>query len=487
MFSYFTRFAVRLQNQPLRLAIMSTMAILILAIILASVGRWLKRRRQDQLDRWPALVTGSLGSVLKVLVGLAVLALLAGHLSFQAEEFSRVRGGVTQRCYEAVKTIWGRPHIQREMTADLVHYTTHYYNKDGLEVDYAKLQAAAEPVGYRKDRQEHIVEGSAIREADHKIELWMNYRRKGGGWYPCFETNCRFNYTLQNFSDQALSVRYTFPLPEKQGLLDKLSVLVDGKAPPGPVVVNGDTVVWWSHMEPAQPWDITVSYHSRGLDHLRFEPGSGKQLRKYRIAMNCKGLAAGDLNYPIGCMTPTDSSDESGNASLVWNLDNAVTRLGMGVIVPTKKQEGYYVAKVLSAGPWGMVLLLGMIIITHLAMGRNPEWLPLLLTAIGYYLYYLLMAHVGDYAPGLVGGMLISGLVMTLLVALLQFICNHGPAAWATVILFILFCMVYPVVRISSCEGLLMSVVYTLLLGYTIVLIVRRVRLDRPAVAEACV
>ncbi|MDP7290211.1 MAG: hypothetical protein QGH94_19675, partial [Phycisphaerae bacterium] len=144
-------------------------------------------------------------------------------------------------------------------------------------------------------------------------------------------------------------------------------------------------------------------------------------------------------------------------------------------------------AKVLSAGPWGMVLLLGMIIITHLAMGRNPEWLPLLLTAIGYYLYYLLMAHVGDYAPGLVGGMLISGLVMTLLVALLQFICNHGPAAWATVILFILFCMVYPVVRISSCEGLLMSVVYTLLLGYTIVLIVRRVRLDRPAVAEACV
>ena len=58
---------------------------------------------------------------------------------------------------------------------------------------------------------------------------------------------------------------------------------------------------------------------------------------------------------------------------------------------------------------------------------------------------------------------------------------------FTTVILFILFCMVYPVVRISSCEGLLMSVVYTLLLGYTIVLIVRRVRLDRPAVAEACV
>lgn len=130
--------------------------------------------------------------------------------------------------------------------------------------------------------------------------------------------------------------------------------------------------------------------------------------------------------------------------------------------------------------------MLGMVIVTHLTMGRTAAWLPLLLTALGYYLYYLLMAHVGDYAPGLVGGMLISGVVMTSLVALLQFICNRGPAGWATVILFVLFCMVYPIVRISDCEGLLMSVVYTLLLAYTIVLIVRRTRAEEPVAAEPC-
>jgi hypothetical protein len=487
MFSYFSRFAYRFQDQPLCLAVTAALGILVLAIILASVGRWLRRRRQDQFDRWPALVTGSLGAVLKVLIGLAVLALLAGHLSYQSAEFSRLRGGVTQRCYNAVKTIWGRPHIQREMTAELLYYTTHYYNKDGLEVDYAKLQAASGPVGYRKERTEHLVEGSAIKDADHSIELWMNYRRKGGGWYPCFETNCRFTCTLQNFSDRPLSVRCTFPLPEDQGLLDHLRVLVDGQKPSGPVVISGERVTWWSYMEPAQPRKITVSYHSRGLDHLRFEPWAGKQLQKYRIVIKCRDIAAADLNYPIGCMTPTDSSDADGSATLVWNLDNAVTRLGMGVIVPTKKQEGYYVARVLSAGPWGMVLLLGMIIVTHLTMGQTPAWLPLLLTALGYYLYYLLMAHVGDYAPGLVGGMLIAGVVLTALVALLQFICNRGPAAWATVILFVLFCMVYPIVRISDCEGLLMSVVYTLLLAYTIVLIVRRRRAEAEPAVVPCV
>jgi len=47
--------------------------------------------------------------------------------------------------------------------------------------------------------------------------------------------------------------------------------------------------------------------------------------------------------------------------------------------------------------------------------------------------------------------------------------------------------MVYPIVRISDCEGLLMSVVYTLLLAYTIVLIVRKTRSAPPTAAATCV
>ena len=113
----------------------------------------------------------------------------------------------------------------------------------------------------------------------------------------------------------------------------------------------------------------------------------------------------------------------------------------------------------------------------------QPDRWPALVTGS---LGAVLKVLIGLAVLALLAGMLIAGVVMTALVAMLQFICNRGPAAWATVILFILFCMVYPLVRISSCEGLLMSVIYTLLLAYTIVLIVRRTRAVPPTVAAPC-
>jgi len=181
-------------------------------------------------------------------------------------------------------------------------------------------------------------------------------------------------------------------------------------------------------------------------------------------------------------MTPTTPPYQDGDRlALDWELDNAVTRLGMGIIVPKKKQEGYYVARVLGAAPWGMVLLIAAVIVTHLARGQRLRAVPLLLLATGYYLYYLLMAHIGDYAPGLIGGMAISGGVLTALIALLQFRCNRGFCAWATVVLFVLFCTAYPGIRISPVSGLLQTILHVLLLGYTIVLVVRRPQPERSA------
>ena len=487
MFTYLTRYLGRLDSQPVRTVAFTAVGVLVLSVILASVIAWLRRRGQDGPERWPALITGSIGAVLKVLIGLAILAAMALHLSFQSAEFARLRGGITQRSYEAVKTIWGRPHLQRELRVRLIYYTTHIYDKDGMEVDPEKLKASTQPIGFRKAKVEHTVPGNPIIEADHTIELWMNYRKKGGAYYPCFETNCRFTYRVVNFSDQKASVQFNFPLPERQGLIDNLKVTLDGKDPHKPLVVTGGLAQWWSEMTPGQKHDVIVSYHSRGLDHLRFEPGSGRQLRKYRIRMKCTGVAKKQLNYPIGCMTPMSVEEgqiEVGQdpkekktlpqTTLLWNLDSAVTRLGMGVIVPAKKQEGYYVARALAAAPWGLVLLLAMVIITHLATGQSIRWVPLLLLAVGYHLYYLLMAHVGDYAPGLTGGMLISGAALTALIVLLEFTRARGFTSWATVVMFVLFCSVYPLIRISSCSGLLLTILYVVLLAYTIFLLVRK-------------
>lgn len=474
MFSYAAQLLSRFQAKPIRTALIVAVALVILGVALATFVCWLRRRRQDSPESWTALLVGLVGSVLKLLLGLAVVAGLALHLRFQSTEFARLRGGITQKAYSAVQTIWGRPHVQKELSVKLLYKTTHFFDKDGMELDADKLRASTKPIGFKKVDKEHVIAGNPVVRADHDLRVWMNYRKKGGAEYPCFEMNATFTYKLVNFSGRDVIGRFRFPLPQRQGLVDNFTVVVDGRPVGRHLAVAGESATWEIPLRAAQTMDLTVAYHSRGLDHLRLEPGAGRQLEKYRVRIACKGVSKDRINYPIGCMTPTDLSEADGTTVLTWDLHHAVTRLGMGVILPKRKQGGYYVARVLAGAPWGLVLLVGMVLVTFLATGGKPHWPAMLLLAVAYHLYYLLMAHLGDYWPGLVGGMIISGMVLTGLVMLLFFRWAEKRQAVATVKFFILFCVAYPLMQISDYEGLLLAILYVALLAYVVLLVVAK-------------
>lgn len=481
MFSYLLRFLYRFQSKPVQKILLAALAVVIVAVVLGSFARWVRRRREDRRESWTGLVVAAVGDALKVLIGLAVLAGICLHMRFQSEEFARQRGGVSERAHHAVKTIWGRPHVQRELGARMVYSTTHFYDKDGMELDAEKLKATSQPIGFRKEETEHTVPGDPILQADHQITLWMNYRKKGSAYYPTFETDCAFRYRVRNLAGRQLTARFDFPLPQEQGLVDRLAVTVDGENIARQFLVEGGSLSWEMPMAAGQEQEIAISYHSRGLGHLRLDPGAGRQLRKYRLRLLCRGIAEDQINYPVGCMTPTAKTAEGDSTVLLWDLDQAVTRLGMGVIVPKKKQAGYYVARVLAAGPWGLTLLLAVVIVTHLATARSLNWVPLALLAAAYHLYYLLAAHIGDYWPGLAGGMVLSGIAAAGMMALLYLKSAQRFVAWAVVALFVFFCFVYPLMRISEHEGLLLSILYVALLGYLVALVIgRRRRVTAP-------
>ncbi len=490
MFSYLARLLVRFQSKPVRTMALAALIVLIVAVLLGSLVRWLRRRRQDKPESWAGLLVGSIGSVLKVLIGLAVMTAICLHLAFQSTEFARKRGGTSARNEGAVRTIWGREHVQRELSVSLTYETVHFYDKDGLELDAERLKAATQPVGFRKQVIQHTIPGNPVVEANHEFLIETNYRMKGGAWYPGFETVASFSYKLENFADREATGNFTFPMPAGQGLVDRIEVILDGVPVRQKLLINESGIRWKMPMKIAAKHDLTIKYHSRGLNDLRFEPGAGREMEKYRLKMICKGIAKGDVNYPIGCMTPTEEitekieKDDKGSdvpvTALGWNLDRAVTRLGMGIIIPRKQQPGYYVARVLAAAPWGLILLLAMVVVTHLATGSTPHWLPLALLAAGYHLYYLLMAHIGDYAPGLVGGMVLAGLVLTALTALFQLVWCRRFHALATLTMFAVFCIAYPLIRISDYEGLLLTVLYVAQLAFIIVLLVSRRRAAPP-------
>lgn len=481
MFTYLTQFVRLFYAEPVKMAVGLALLMLIGGILLASFVRWLRRRSQDRPETWAGLVTTSMGNVLKVLVGLIVLAGLAMHLRYQSTEFGRLRGGTSQRNYEAVTKIWGQPHVQNEFGARLVRFNEKYFDKDGLEFDAEKLKASSQPIAFRQQKVEEAVAGNPVVEASHDVRLAMNYRRKGNASYPGFEVDCKYTYLLENASGKDVTAVCVFPLPAGQGLVDKMTVVVDGTAMHDQAL-SGESLTWQMPMAKDQKKRLEVSYHSRGLEFIRLDPGAGRQLRKYGVRMTCQGVRQADLNYPIGCMTPTVQKDQDGAAVLEWNLDNAVTRLGMGVILPKEKQEGYYVAKVLDAAAWALVLLVGMVLVTYVTTGRSLHYGPLVMLAVAFDLYFLLMAYLADYWPGLAGGVIISGVALTALTAWLQLRSVDRFAAWATVGFFVLLGMVYPLIVISDYEGLLTTILYVALLAYaTALLVLPRLRVNGKA------
>jgi len=484
MFSYLTRLVNQFYSKPIRSIVLVALALLILAVVLTSFLRWLRRRREDRPDSWVGLITASLSNVLKVLAGLGVLAGLCLCLRFQAEEFARLRGGVSQKNYDAVKTIWGRPHVQRELRAHLARYTKKYFNAEGLEFDPAKLKASSQPIAYRAVDIEEVMPGNPVVEADHEIDLHMNYRRKGNASYPGFEVDCRFTYLIRNHTGKEVVANFHFPFPVRQGLVDNLVVTFDRKRITDWMEIADDTATWRMPMAKDKEAALVISYHSRGLDHIRLEPAGGRVLRKYRVRMNCRGVNESDINYPIGCMTPTRKKAVAGGTLLEWDLENAATRLGMGVILPKEKQAGYYVAKVLRAAPWALVLLVTMVLVTHLATGRGVSYVLLILLGVSFHLYYLLMAHVADYRPGLLGAMVIAGAVLTSLTALLQFKRADRFNAGATTIFFVIFCVAWPLMAVSAHAGLLQTALHVALVGYVTVLLICQ-RRPAPAAAAA--
>jgi hypothetical protein len=483
MFSFLSRLLHQLESRPVKMALLVALGMLVSSIVLWTFINWLRRRRQYNPDSVVGLVTGSAGTLLKIFLGLAIVVAISLHLRYESVEFARKHGGVSQRNYDAVLSIWGGPYTQSEMGVNLCTYATHFYDKDGLELDADKLKATTQPIGFRRNDAETILPGNAIVQGRHEIVITRNERQKGGARYPGFETQCTFNYRVINFSDKDVVANFTFPMPAQQGVIDAFAVMIDGKGLDQKLVLTKDNAKWQLSMTPGKGLDVLVSYKSRGMDFLKLEPDGAKGLGNYSVQMTCKNMNKSDYSSPIGCMTPMVMEQNGGDLVLKWNLGQAVTRLGMGIILPRPQQESYYVGKVLDAAPFGLVLLGVMILATYLAAGTPMNWVVLLLLAAGYHLYYLLMANVGDYWPGLVGGMAIAGAVLWLLMAILHLKTTRRFTAWASLAMFAVFCFAYPLMQISDYAGLLQTILYVALLAYVIGLVLWQKRLARMTTA----
>jgi hypothetical protein len=135
--------------------------------------------------------------------------------------------------------------------------------------------------------------------------------------------------------------------------------------------------------------------------------------------MKLPDLAESHLNYPEGCMTPTDikpTADGQG-CVLTYRLDHAISSKGMGISLPSLPQPGATTSAVLSQVEISWLFLFALLLLGMTLLEVNHAVLLTVLFATASAFGYGLLSNFSDVLFGFWGTAVIVVVPMFLLLA----------------------------------------------------------------------
>lgn len=372
------------------------------------------KRKNAPTKFWPWL-RQLLESAVMALLFLGLLWAFRTVLTHNQQVFHRTHGSLSDANLQSAYSIWGRPHLQRELSVQ--HFV-----------------------------DDELVSQNSILSFTGEVDLSVSEREKGWALYNGFEGDMRFEYEIVNDSDQETEVQFGFPLSPYQTVIDNFEIRVDGKDISSKLRIGDDLVTWTDEMSPHQHKTVVIKYSTRGMEYFYYQVPRQREINDFSLTITVDHLPTWKLNYPDGCLTPMEikRTDDGWGSILVWTLDNAITTSGMGVAIPQPQQPGADVLGALFDSPYALTLLISIVCLTLLILGEPIRFLELALLAAVYCVQYLLMVGLSDYFFGFWGSLAL-GVVLTGVMTFFLFRKDHSTLLRILIsILVLFFALVYP-------------------------------------------
>lgn len=418
------------------------------------------------------------------LVGLLIgaVSILRSYLRQAVNDFQRSHGRITQANYNAVQTIWGSEQVQGELNVDIHH------NEEVTE--RIESEDPSKPALLRKRIQHVSVTGNPFVAARHEITLRQNARKKGSAFYGGYETDCSFNWQLRNPAGSNQLCTLTFPLPAAGAMYDGLVATFDGKDVLPQMEIKDSSLVLKRDVQPDEVMNFHIAFKSRGLSYWYFQVREAREIRDFTLVLNLPDLPKWKLNYPDGCMTPTDiapTKDHQGTI-LTYRLDHALNDKGMGISLPQLPQPGETTRAVLAVVGNAWLLVFGALALSlTLAQARHAVLLTVLFstaTALGYGL----LADFSDLLLGFWGTAILVLAPLFLLLAKLLIHTAPRIGRWLAA-QFLLLGIVYPCLAglDADRQSLYLNLCALAFLTFAAWLLVKNVMKERIPTPEAVV
>jgi len=368
----------------------------------------------------------------------AAISVLRIYLRQAVANFQRTHGRVTQANYNAVQTIWGAEQEQGELKVEI--YT------DEEVTERIESEDLTKPAVLRKKIVRHPVTANPFVTARHEVVLKQNPRKKGSAYYGGYETVCRFSWKLNNPAGTPQKCNLVFPLPAAGAMYDDLSATLNGKDMLPQMQLKDATLMLARELQPNEALDFRIAFKSRGVSFWYFQVREAREIRDFLLTLTLPDLPKGKLNYPGGCMTPTDiqTTTNAQGSLLTFRLDHAISNQGMGVALPALPQPGEITNAVLGETERAWLFIFAMLALTlTVAQVRHTVLLTILFGAATAFAYGLL----GDFSDllfGFVGTAVLIMIPFLLVLAKLLTRLTTGVAIKALALQFLIVGILYP-------------------------------------------
>ncbi len=415
-----------------------TISLLMTITAIVIFGSAFRRSKEIPEKFWPLLRT-FVGALLEVLLFLGLLWTFRAILNNNIVTFFSTHGSLSELSRSSAQSIWGRPHVQRELEID-------HYREYTVQEEIPREDLSEEPVYKTVEVREAVPQNSIIGFRGD-IYLTASEREKGYALYSGYIIDATYEYRVINHSEYETEAIFSFPLSPDQTMHEDFQITVNGEDIGSDLEIYiKDRVSWTDYMKPGEEFTIVVSYTSRGMDTYYYQIPTQRNIQDFALTLTIDRLPVDLINYPDLCLTPTNiraTADGEGSI-LTWELDDAITKAGMGVSFPQPEQPGAKVLRVLVNSPYAITLLATMLALTLLILGRPVQFIDLALLSAAYCVQFLIMASVSDFFFGFWGS-LILGIALTGAMTYLLF--RRLTSKLLRVLIYILvafFAIVYP-------------------------------------------
>jgi len=265
----------------------------------------------------------------------------------------------------------------------------------------------------------HFIRDNPFVLARHEVILRQSPRKKGSAVYGGYETACRFTWRLQNHSAREVKGHLIFPLPAATAMYDGLVARLNEQDILAQMQLTEGSLLLARDVKPGEVLDLDIAFKSRGMSLWYFQVREPREIRDFTLNLHLPDLAKRRLNYPEGCMSPTDikAAADGRGSILTYRLDHAISNKGMGISLPKLPQPGATTTAVLNQAVRLWMLIFALLIVGFTLAGANHAVLLSICFGAGTAFAYGLLGDFSDFLFGFWGTALVVLLPLFLFLA----------------------------------------------------------------------